>query len=124
MKKLLYSFLILINSCSALSLNQTKGNDMKNLNADFNKLWNYSNPLETREKFLRVLDEKKESESLDYILQLKTQIARTYSLRAEFEQAHTVLDEVEKKLNSDTLIAHVRYYLERGRTYNLSLIHI
>ena len=92
-----------------------KGKTMKNLNTDFDKKWNYSDPVATRSSFQSYLNK---SDDLDYELQLKTQIARTYSLKAEFNKAHKLLDEVEANLSGTTPIAKVRYLLERGRTYN------
>jgi tetratricopeptide (TPR) repeat protein len=58
--------------------------------------------------------------NLSDFLQLKTQIARTYSLRRMFDDAHALLNEVEQQLPEPVELAHVRYYLERGRTLNSS----
>ena len=85
---------------------------------DYDSMWNYGNPSETREKFLMVLKETEGNADLSYTLQLKTQIARTYSLESKFDDAHKVLDEVQTQLNGDTPVAEVRYLLERGRTHN------
>ena len=104
---------LLIISCSSL----TKEKNVENINVDFNKMWNYSDPAGTREKFKDLLVNC-ENKNLDYILQLKTQIARTHSLKAEFGEAHNILNEVEEKLNDETIVAKIRYFLERGRTYN------
>ncbi len=104
---------LLINSCSS----PHREKDVNNINVDFNKEWNYSDPVGTRERFKTIL-KNAEDKDLDYRLQLKTQIARTHSLRAEFEEAHKILDEVKNKLNDKTVVAKVRYLLERGRTYN------
>lgn len=91
--------------------------ELKNINTEFDQLWNYSDPLMTRSKFQEHLAVHSRRDE-DYILQLKTQMARTYSLRSEFVEAHELLNEVENKLGKDTPIANVRYLLERGRTYN------
>lgn len=85
---------------------------------NFDALWNYHAPEETRKKFLDVYEQHKNSDDTNYLLELKTQIARTYSLQAKFEEAHKILDEVEAKLSADTAKAKVRYQLERGRTFN------
>lgn len=85
---------------------------------DFDKLWNYGKPEETEAKFRALLPEAEKSGSKDYHLQLLTQIARTYSLRAKFDEAHKALDEVEKKLDKATPVAEIRYLLERGRSFN------
>jgi len=111
MKKVLFIVYLTLASCAYMK----KGNTMKNLNTDFDKKWNYSDPVATRASFQSYLNQ---SDDLDYELQLKTQIARTYSLKAEFNEAHKLLDEVEATLSETTPIAKVRYLLERGRTYN------
>ena len=85
---------------------------------DFDTLWNYSNPSETRVKFEELLPKAKESGDHSYYLQLLTQIARTYSLESNFVKAHEILDEVEKEKTQDLTLVEVRYLLERGRTFN------
>ncbi len=90
---------------------------MENYKTDFDNLWNYSKPADTREKFKAHLGNSKD---LDYELQLQTQIARTHSLSGEFKEAHEILDKVEAQLNQKTMIAKVRFLLERGRTFNSS----
>ncbi|MEX2161022.1 MAG: tetratricopeptide repeat protein [Anaerolineales bacterium] len=84
---------------------------------DFNDLWDYSHPAKTEATFRAILAEAQGKRNADYILQLKTQIARTYSLRGKFDQAHALLDEIEKTMEPGSLI-EVRYLLERGRTFN------
>ena len=88
---------------------------MKNASPAFLKLWNFQDPKQTREKFQSFLKENELSES--ETLQLSSQIARTHSLSGEFEEAHSVLDKIEKKVSAYPL-AHIRYFLERGRTFN------
>lgn len=91
---------------------------MTNNLPEIDKLWNFSNPEETRRKFEQLLAEQSGTAPLDYLLQIKTQIARTYSLTAKFQKAHGLLDEVELQLSNETPGAKVRYLLERGRTLN------
>lgn len=87
---------------------------------DFDKLWNYSNPAETEIKFREVLKDSSFVKNLSEHLQLLTQIARTYSLRGMFTEAHETLNEVERQLPAQYDLAHARYYLERGRAFNSS----
>ena len=87
---------------------------------DFDSLWNYSDPAATEEKFNDVLPQIKESGTTSDYLQLLTQIARTYGLRMKFDDSHKLLDEVEKQLNNADSKTKVRYFLERGRTFNSS----
>lgn len=85
---------------------------------EFDILWNYGDPAATEERFRGVAQEYNEATNLSGYLQLQTQIARTYSLRRLFDEAHALLNEVEPKLPAANDIAHIRYHLERGRTYN------
>ena len=85
---------------------------------DFDHLWNYSKPAQTRQAFFEWLEEHREEVPQDILLQLQTQIARTYSLEKNFTEAHKRLDEVESRLAEFTKTAEVRYLLERGRTFN------
>lgn len=112
----LLTILIFVSNtvCASAKKEQTMTNSLP----EINRLWNFSNPEETRGKFEQLFAEQSETAHLDYLLEIKTQIARTYSLTAKFEDAHSVLDEVESKLSSETPIAKVRFLLERGRTFN------
>lgn len=88
---------------------------------DFDKLWDYSDPAGTEIKFREILDEVKNSNDNSAYLQLQTQIARTLGLQMKFDEAHTLLDEVENELAvNDDPVARVRYLLERGRAFNSS----
>jgi len=80
-------------------------------------LWDYAHPATTEKRFKKLLPEADRAGDLDYRLGLLTQIARTHSLRAQFEKAHSVLDAVERELCDETCQAEIRYLLERGRTY-------
>ena len=87
---------------------------------DFDKLWNYNEPGETEQKFRDVLANTNAQESVEYALELRTQIARTLGLQQKFEDAHKLLDQVESELKLEYSIAKIRYMLERGRTLNSS----
>jgi tetratricopeptide (TPR) repeat protein len=87
---------------------------------DFDKLWNYGDPAATEAKFREILPEAKERGDADYRLQLETQIARTLGLQRKFEDAHRVLDGVERELTPALTTVRARYLLERGRTFNSS----
>jgi tetratricopeptide (TPR) repeat protein len=49
---------------------------------------------------------------------LLTQVARTFSLRQRFDEAHAVLNEVERQLVGAGARPHIRSLLERGRIFN------
>jgi tetratricopeptide (TPR) repeat protein len=83
---------------------------------DFNDQWDYSDPRGTELKFRALLEQSKDK-SQDYILQLRTQIARSLGLRGLFAEAHVELDAVERDMRPGSLV-EVRYLLERGRTLN------
>lgn len=86
----------------------------------YDELWNYAKPKETAVSFQTLLPTLDPAQERDAYLQLLTQLARTHSLRRQFDQAHKLLDDVETQLDDDVPIARVRYLLERGRTYNSS----
>lgn len=86
----------------------------------FDKLWDYRQPIETEVKFKELLSRLKEDATTSYRLQLLTQLARTYSLQHKLTEAHQLLNEVEEQLGEETGVEHIRYFLERGRTYHSS----
>jgi hypothetical protein len=88
---------------------------------DMEDFWEYSNPNQSEARFRAALADA----TSDTRLEIQTQIARTYSLRKRFDEAHTVLDAVLA-----TVTAHeastgimpkvrIRYLLERGRTWRI-----
>jgi tetratricopeptide (TPR) repeat protein len=81
---------------------------------DFDKLWNHADPAATERRFRELLPA---AGSPDYRLQLLTQIARTLGLQRKFDEAHRLLDTVEKEMTPDLKTVRVRYLLERGRTF-------
>lgn len=82
--------------------------------SDIESFWEYNDPTASEERFRAALD----SAQGDFRLELLTQIARTFSLRRRFDEAHELLNEVEKQLTSAGARPNVRYLLERGRTFN------
>lgn len=97
---------------------------MNNL-PDFDQLWDYNDPEKTEKVFKELVSESRNSGDREYQAQLLTQIARTHSLRRQFEEAHRILDDVEKMINVvataldiQTPVARIRCLLERGRTHN------
>jgi tetratricopeptide (TPR) repeat protein len=100
--------------------NGTQRTAMTDTLPNFDKLWNFGDPAATEAKFRELLPQAEASGDRSYHVQLLTQIARTYSLRAKFNEAHSLLDTIEELLTPDLNLARVRYLLERGRTYNSS----
>jgi tetratricopeptide (TPR) repeat protein len=85
---------------------------------DFDALWDYGDPAGTEGKF-RDLQPGSAHWDVGPRAELLTQIARTFSLRREFETAHALLDEaVELLAGHDRPRARVRVLLERGRCFN------
>lgn len=93
---------------------------MQNDLPEIDSLWDYNDPIGTEKKFREILPQAESGEDKDYYIQLLTQIARTHSLRQQFDEAHEILDKVGNLLaeNQDLSTAWIRYYLERGRTFN------
>lgn len=86
---------------------------------DFNDLWDYNDPAGTEGKFRELLATTAQPPAGSYVLQLKTQLARTLGLQREFDEAHALLDAVEQVAAQDD-VARVRLLLERGRLWNSS----
>ena len=86
----------------------------------FDSLWQYGDPAGTRERFMALLPEAEAGDDVSHLAQLLTQIARTYGLETEFAQAHQWLDRAEGLLTPALVTATIRYWLERGRTFNSS----
>jgi tetratricopeptide (TPR) repeat protein len=85
--------------------------------ADFDKLWNYHDPAGTEQKFRELLPAAEAGGDNAYLAELLTQIARTHSLRRQFDESHRILDRVEAMLTPDMKLPRVRYLLERGRAF-------
>ncbi len=84
---------------------------------DFDLVWNYGQPALSEQSF-REFQAKAGGQSLDYRVELTTQLARTYSLRNQFTEAHALLDGLVPDLTQASPRAQARYLLERGRCYN------
>jgi tetratricopeptide (TPR) repeat protein len=81
---------------------------------DIESFWEYSDPALSEERFRSALPEATGDERLE----LLTQIARTYSLRRRFAEAHDLLNQVESELSGAGPRPRIRYHLERGRTHH------
>ena len=81
---------------------------------DIDALWEYDDPAASEGRFRQAL----ETAQGDARLELLTQVARTHSLHGRFDEAHALLDEVAPQLADAGQRPHVRYLLERGRTFN------
>lgn len=106
-----------------MSKNESVNSDNIITILDFDKHWNYNAPEETEKKFRDILPDLKDHKDFEYqsaYLQLQTQIARTLGLQMKFDEAHTLLDEIDPLLNDEFFVAKIRYLLERGRTFRSS----
>ena len=112
--------LVLLISLAACSEDKMTLSEADPALPDFDAAWNYGAPVKTREAFTSILAEAGEGAPLAWILELKTQIARTHSLVGEFDEAHALLDTIEPALGNDMTRARISYFLERGRTHNSS----
>jgi tetratricopeptide (TPR) repeat protein len=78
---------------------------------DMTSLWNHADPAESETKFRAAL----ENATGDTALILQTQIARTYGIRKQFDQARAILKTLD--LTDAGPEAKVNYWLEWGRTF-------
>ncbi len=81
---------------------------------DIDALWEYADPAASESRFINALAETTGDDQLE----LLSQIARTFSLRGRFAEAHERLDQLETQLSLAGDRPKVRYYLERGRSHN------
>lgn len=79
---------------------------------DLAPLWDFSSPDVSETRFRQAL----ERATGDDVLILRTQIARTYGLRKDFETARKILREIEPGVGTAGPEARVRYHLELGRS--------
>ena len=87
---------------------------------DFDQLWNYNEPAATAENFLALLANSSIEKDKNYHLELLSQVARTYSLRSLFAEAHQYLSQIEPFLEDKPTVFAIRYHLEKGITHNSS----
>lgn len=85
---------------------------------EIDALWDYNDPAATEIKFRELLSQA--DLHTDIIFEIQTQIARTYSLRKMYDQAHTLLDTLAVNLMTRSPLLRCRYALERGRCFNSS----
>ena len=78
------------------------------------EMWDFADPVRSEQRLRDALA----GADADWQLELQTQIARTYSLRGRFAEAHRLLDEIEPRLAGARATPRLRYLLERGRTFN------
>jgi tetratricopeptide (TPR) repeat protein len=86
----------------------------------FEKLWNYQDPGNTEQTFRELLNDIDVEQDPSTYYQLLTQIARCQSLQRHFDPAHHTLNKIEKVLEKQDHLVQIRYWLERGRTFNSS----
>jgi tetratricopeptide (TPR) repeat protein len=80
---------------------------------DVDALWQYADPAASEARFRAALAAGAQG---DDALVLRTQIARSFSLRARYAHAHAELDAIEPQLAAAGIEPRVRAWLERGRT--------
>lgn len=80
---------------------------------DLTPLWDFSRPEVSEQRFKAALENAKGDDALI----LRTQIARTYGLRKDFDTARQQLLEMAPATQTAGPEAKVRHHLELGRTY-------
>ena len=83
-------------------------------NLDIESFWEYSDPAASEARFRDAISRAQGDDRLE----LLTQVARTYSLRKNFAEAHKLLDEIDPQLPKAGARPRIRYLLERGRAFN------
>lgn len=90
----------------------TVAGTVANAAVDIDALWNFTDPAASETRMREALA----GANGDDALVLRTQIARTFSLRRRFDDAHRELDAIEPALAAAGVEPRVRAWLERGRT--------
>ena len=84
-------------------------------------LWDFNDPPGSRQRFLEAVARNDVRAETELLVEMQTQIARTYSLQREFTDAHRILDDVDRALHAvpgDAFPrARTRSLLERGRCH-------
>jgi tetratricopeptide (TPR) repeat protein len=87
---------------------------------DFDHLWDFNDSAKSEDRFRKLLAGVEGSASIEFLIELNTQIARAEGLQRKFDGAHRTLDDVAIQLPDGNSRARVRYLLERGRAFNSS----
>lgn len=80
---------------------------------DLSRLWDFAHPDASEQRFRAALAHA----SGDDALILRTQIARTFGLRQQFDRARRLLEEIEPSVDAAGPEAQARFHLELGRTH-------
>jgi tetratricopeptide (TPR) repeat protein len=106
--------LFFIGGCAMNSTTSTSGAS-NDVGALISSLWDFNDKVASEQRFREAL----KTASGEDALEIETQIVRTFSLRKDFTTAHSMLDEIEKKMGAKSRPdLRVRYLLERGRSFN------
>ncbi len=84
---------------------------------DIRSYWDFDDADRSEIRFRSLLDSTSDDGDR---FEIECQIARTYSLRKRFEEAHAQLDRLLPSVDAMPARARACYFLERGRTYNSS----
>ncbi len=80
--------------------------------------WDINDPASAEAAFRAALPDAESGGDTTYLAELLTQLARTQSLQANFDEAHAILDRTDALIGPDLRRPRIRYWLERGRTLN------
>jgi len=80
---------------------------------DLRPLWDFAKPALSEERFRAALANAQGDDALI----LKTQIARSWGLRRDFDRARQILADVQPQIAQAGAEPQVRYWLELGRTW-------
>lgn len=93
---------------------------------EFDREWNYRDPIATEQKFLDYQDILTDHEDPTLLPQLFTQLARCRSLMRDKEGCESylssALSSIEALDKPQQIVPRIRYHLERGRLLNVLLL--
>jgi len=111
-------FAIGLGACSNDADQSSNGTiEMTELSA-IRDLWDFGDPAVSETRFRELAADAEAAGNGAYAAEAMTQVARTFSLRRDFDQANANLDMVDGGAFGEVPVVRVRSLLERGRALN------
>jgi len=113
-------FAVGLSACGDKATTAEEGATQMSDLAAIRDVWDFNDPAGSETRFRELAAEAEAQGNGSYAAEAMTQVARTFSLRGEMDQANAILDDVDAGPYADVPVVRVRSLLERGRTLNSS----
>lgn len=84
------------------------------MNLDLRLLWDFQDPIASRQRFEALLDHEDQC----LVWEVRAQIARTFSLTGEYQAAIAILESLRQENLSESPRAQAAFWLEAGRCHH------